>query len=194
MVEIAQAGSVSEESARGIVEWHGKRAMDIARTALVSAELRAPICPHTSHHRCRGRGGVSQRMRGNSGRCSAAARAGCARDRAGPIPAAAKLLCVSAPSSAGTSKLWARTWNASRWNAQRFVRRSSRSCGAGSRGRLIHGGVVPTSAKSSVSSEIIPSTLQFTKRCTRSGWFTVQTNIFLPASRSSRTRSSLTNL
>jgi len=49
VVEIAQAGSVSEESARGIVEWHGKRAMDIARTALVSAELRAPICPHTSH-------------------------------------------------------------------------------------------------------------------------------------------------
>lgn len=49
VVEIAQAGSVSEESARGIVEWHGKRAMDIARMALVSAELRAPICPHTSH-------------------------------------------------------------------------------------------------------------------------------------------------
>jgi glycerol-3-phosphate dehydrogenase len=49
VLEIAQAGSVSEESARGIVEWHGKRAVDIARTALVSAELRAPICPHTSH-------------------------------------------------------------------------------------------------------------------------------------------------
>ncbi|MBZ5678926.1 MAG: glycerol-3-phosphate dehydrogenase/oxidase [Acidobacteriia bacterium] len=49
VVEIARAGSVSEESARGIVEWHGKRAMDIARMALVSAELRAPICPHTSH-------------------------------------------------------------------------------------------------------------------------------------------------
>ena len=49
VVEIARAGSVSEESARGIVEWHGKRAVDIARTALVSAELRAPICPHTSH-------------------------------------------------------------------------------------------------------------------------------------------------
>jgi glycerol-3-phosphate dehydrogenase len=49
VLEIARAGSVSEESARGIVEWHGKRAVDIARTALVSAELRAPICPHTSH-------------------------------------------------------------------------------------------------------------------------------------------------
>ena len=49
VLEIARAGSVSEESARGIVEWHGKRAIDIARTALVSAELRAPICPHSSH-------------------------------------------------------------------------------------------------------------------------------------------------
>jgi len=49
VIEIAQAGSISQESARGMVEWHGKRAMDIARMALVSAELRAPICPHTSH-------------------------------------------------------------------------------------------------------------------------------------------------
>ena len=49
VLEIARAGSVSEETARGMMEWHGKRAMDIARMALVSAELRAPICPHTSH-------------------------------------------------------------------------------------------------------------------------------------------------
>src|SRR5215469_1666379 len=49
VIEIARAGSVSEETARGIMEWHGQRAMDIARMALVSAELRAPICPHTSH-------------------------------------------------------------------------------------------------------------------------------------------------
>lgn len=49
VLDIAQAGSVSQESARGMVEWHGRRAMDIARMALVSAELRAPICPHTSH-------------------------------------------------------------------------------------------------------------------------------------------------
>jgi glycerol-3-phosphate dehydrogenase len=48
-LEIARIGAVSEESARGMLEWHGKRAADIARTALVSAELRAPICPHTSH-------------------------------------------------------------------------------------------------------------------------------------------------
>ena len=49
VLEIARIGSVSEESARGMLEWHGKRATDIARMALVSAELRAPICPHSSH-------------------------------------------------------------------------------------------------------------------------------------------------
>jgi glycerol-3-phosphate dehydrogenase len=49
ILEIARAGSVSEETARGMMEWHGPRAMDNARMALVSAELRAPICPHTSH-------------------------------------------------------------------------------------------------------------------------------------------------
>jgi glycerol-3-phosphate dehydrogenase len=49
VLDIARAGSVSEEAARGMMEWHGQRAMDIARMALVSAELRAPICPHTSH-------------------------------------------------------------------------------------------------------------------------------------------------
>ncbi len=49
VIEIARAGSVSEETARGMMEWHGHCAMDIARMALVSAELRAPICPHTSH-------------------------------------------------------------------------------------------------------------------------------------------------
>ena len=49
VLEIARAGSVSEETARGLMEWHGRNAIDIARMALVSAELRAPICPHTSH-------------------------------------------------------------------------------------------------------------------------------------------------
>jgi glycerol-3-phosphate dehydrogenase len=49
VVSIARAGSVSEETARGLVEWHGHRAMEIARMALVSADMRAPICPHTSH-------------------------------------------------------------------------------------------------------------------------------------------------
>ena len=49
VLEIARIGAVSEETARGMLEWHGQRAADIARMALVSAELRAPICPHTSH-------------------------------------------------------------------------------------------------------------------------------------------------
>lgn len=49
VTEIARAGSISEETARGIMEWHRGRAMDIARMALVSAELRAPVCPHSSH-------------------------------------------------------------------------------------------------------------------------------------------------
>ncbi len=49
VIEIARAGSVSEETARGMIEWHGQHAMDIARMALVGADLRAPICPHTSH-------------------------------------------------------------------------------------------------------------------------------------------------
>ena len=49
VLEIARIGAVSEETARGMAEWHGKRAADIARMALVSAEFRAPICPHTSH-------------------------------------------------------------------------------------------------------------------------------------------------
>jgi glycerol-3-phosphate dehydrogenase len=49
VLEIARIGGIREESARAILEWHGKRAADIARTALVSADMRAPICPHTSH-------------------------------------------------------------------------------------------------------------------------------------------------
>jgi len=49
VLDIAQAGAVSETSARGIVEWHGRRALDIARIALSSADMRAPLCAHTEH-------------------------------------------------------------------------------------------------------------------------------------------------
>ncbi|HWX93809.1 MAG TPA: FAD-dependent oxidoreductase [Terriglobales bacterium] len=49
VVEIAETGSISEDSARAIVEWHGKRALDIARMALGSVELRTPVCPHSQH-------------------------------------------------------------------------------------------------------------------------------------------------
>ena len=48
-IEIGNAGAVSEDTARGLVEWHGKRALDIARMAQRSAELRAPLCSHSEH-------------------------------------------------------------------------------------------------------------------------------------------------
>jgi glycerol-3-phosphate dehydrogenase len=49
VLQIASAGGISETSASGIVEWHGKRSAAIARMAVSSAELRAPLCPHTEH-------------------------------------------------------------------------------------------------------------------------------------------------
>jgi glycerol-3-phosphate dehydrogenase len=49
VTEIAQAGSISEASARSIVEWHGRRSTAIAHMALSSAELRAPLCSHSEH-------------------------------------------------------------------------------------------------------------------------------------------------
>jgi glycerol-3-phosphate dehydrogenase len=49
VLEIAEAGSVSESTARSIVEWHGKRALAISQMAMSSAELRAPLCSHTEH-------------------------------------------------------------------------------------------------------------------------------------------------
>ncbi len=49
VMDIANAGGISESSASGIVEWHGKRSAAIARMALSSADLRAPLCPHTEH-------------------------------------------------------------------------------------------------------------------------------------------------
>ena len=49
VIEIGDAGGISEDTARGIVEWHGKRALDISRMAQRSAELRAPLCSHNEH-------------------------------------------------------------------------------------------------------------------------------------------------
>jgi len=46
---IAGIGGISESSASSIVEWHGKRSVAIAKMALSSSELRAPLCPHTEH-------------------------------------------------------------------------------------------------------------------------------------------------
>ncbi len=49
VIEIGNAGSVSADTARGIVEWHGKRALDISSMARRSPDLRAPLCSHSEH-------------------------------------------------------------------------------------------------------------------------------------------------
>jgi glycerol-3-phosphate dehydrogenase len=48
-VDVAEAGGITADTARGIVEWYGKRALTVARKARGSAEMRAPLCPHTQH-------------------------------------------------------------------------------------------------------------------------------------------------
>jgi glycerol-3-phosphate dehydrogenase len=48
-IEIGNTGGVSEDTARGIVEWHGKRALEISRMAQRRPELRAPLCSHSEH-------------------------------------------------------------------------------------------------------------------------------------------------
>jgi glycerol-3-phosphate dehydrogenase len=49
VVEVAEAGNISADAARGIVEWYGKRALAVARKARGSVEMRAPLCSHTRH-------------------------------------------------------------------------------------------------------------------------------------------------
>jgi glycerol-3-phosphate dehydrogenase len=49
VLEIAEAGAISETSARAIVEWHGKRSVEISKMAVDSVAMRAPICPHSEH-------------------------------------------------------------------------------------------------------------------------------------------------
>jgi glycerol-3-phosphate dehydrogenase len=49
VVEISGTGGLSEGAARAVVEWHGKRALDISRMALRDAALRAPLCSHSEH-------------------------------------------------------------------------------------------------------------------------------------------------
>jgi glycerol-3-phosphate dehydrogenase len=48
-VEVAEAGGISADAARGVVEWYGKRALAVARGARARAEMRTPLCPHTRH-------------------------------------------------------------------------------------------------------------------------------------------------
>jgi glycerol-3-phosphate dehydrogenase len=48
-VEVAEAGGISADAARGVVEWHGKRALTVARRARGSLEMRTPLCSHSTH-------------------------------------------------------------------------------------------------------------------------------------------------
>ena len=48
-VEVANAGGIGAEAAHGIVECYGRRALAVASKARCSAQMRAPLCPHTSH-------------------------------------------------------------------------------------------------------------------------------------------------
>jgi glycerol-3-phosphate dehydrogenase len=49
VAEITEAGSISVETAWGIAEWYGKRALMVAHTARSNAAMRAPLCSHTYH-------------------------------------------------------------------------------------------------------------------------------------------------
>ena len=49
IAEVAEAGSISGDSARGLVEWYGEQSLAIASAARNRPELREPLCPHTNH-------------------------------------------------------------------------------------------------------------------------------------------------
>jgi glycerol-3-phosphate dehydrogenase len=64
VIEIGGIGGISEDTARGIVEWHGKRALDISRMAQRNPDLRAPLCSHSQHI-------VAEAVDGFAGQCAA---------------------------------------------------------------------------------------------------------------------------
>lgn len=47
--QVAKMSRVSERSARAIAEWHGRRALVLARMAASDPALREPLCPHSDH-------------------------------------------------------------------------------------------------------------------------------------------------
>jgi glycerol-3-phosphate dehydrogenase len=49
VIEVAEAGGISTDVGHGIVEWYGKRALAVARSARDSAEMRMPLCSHSTH-------------------------------------------------------------------------------------------------------------------------------------------------
>jgi glycerol-3-phosphate dehydrogenase len=49
IAEVAEAGGISRETARGLVEWYGESSMAISSVARQRPELRETLCPHTHH-------------------------------------------------------------------------------------------------------------------------------------------------
>jgi glycerol-3-phosphate dehydrogenase len=49
VLDVAKRGGLGAESAHGIAEWYGKRALAVAGLARGRAEMRAQLCPHTRH-------------------------------------------------------------------------------------------------------------------------------------------------
>ena len=47
--QVACMTKLTEGAARAIAEWHGRRALSIARVAASDELLRAPLCPHSEH-------------------------------------------------------------------------------------------------------------------------------------------------
>lgn len=47
--QVSGAAGISTASARAIAEWHGRRAMAVARCAASDPRLRLPLCAHTPH-------------------------------------------------------------------------------------------------------------------------------------------------
>ncbi|MBI2678761.1 MAG: glycerol-3-phosphate dehydrogenase/oxidase [Candidatus Koribacter versatilis] len=47
--QISAVAHIPEHSARAVAEWHGRRAMCVARMAGTDDALRHPLCPHSSH-------------------------------------------------------------------------------------------------------------------------------------------------
>ncbi len=79
VLEIARMGAVSEESARGMIEWHGQRATDIARTGAGERRVtRSDLSAHVSRY-CGSGGSLSPRIRRNACRCAPPPRSSGAR-------------------------------------------------------------------------------------------------------------------
>jgi glycerol-3-phosphate dehydrogenase len=48
-IGVADAGGITADAARAITQGYGKHALAVAGKARASAEMRAPLCPHTPH-------------------------------------------------------------------------------------------------------------------------------------------------